>query len=119
MFQAVQRSAALVAPQKAMAAGNGLVLFVAVHKDDIPVIQMRQVLHTRQVHGSRPYIGLRERLEDAVQRAPGFTKASHCILQVQFTTEGLAQFVTETSGADTSFAPRLSKSDETDWKVWH
>ena len=89
MFQAVQRSAALVAPQKAMAAGNGLVLFVAVHKDDIPVIQMRQVLHTRRVHGSRPYIGLRERLEDAVQRAPGFTKASLAFCRCSLRQKGL------------------------------
>ena len=105
-----------------MALGPELVLFAAVHKDDIPCIHATQTLWRRLLRGDKPYIGLRERAEDAVERAEYFTKDTHKILKIIFTTAGIAHFATSTADAAHNFAPLLSKhtyKDATDWKVWH
>ena len=105
-----------------MALGPELVLLAAVHKDDILCIHATQTLWRRLLRGDKPYIGLRERAEDAVERAEYFTKDTHKILKITFTTAGIAHFTTNTTGAAFHFASSLSKhiyNDDTDWKVWH
>ena len=105
-----------------MALGPELVVFAAVHKDDIPCIQATKTLWRRFLRGDKPYIGLREGAEDAVERAEYFTKDTHKILKITFTTAGIAHFATSTADAAHNFAPLLSKhtyKDATDWKAWH
>ena len=72
------------------------------------------------------HIGLRERMEDAVDRAikveGHISKESHLILRVEFSALGFAHFGTTCQGASFQFLPALHKKSyqgATDWGVWH
>ena len=72
------------------------------------------------------HIGLRERMEDAVDRAiqveGNISKESHLILRVEFSALGVAHFGTTCQGASYQFLPALHKKSykgSTDWGVWH
>ena len=72
------------------------------------------------------HIGLRERMEDAVDRAIKVegraSKESHLILRVEFSALGFAHFGTTCQGASLQFLPALYKKSyqgATDWGVWH
>jgi hypothetical protein len=72
------------------------------------------------------HIGLRERMEDAVDRAIKVegraSKESHMILRVEFSALGFAHFGTTCQGSSLQFLPALYKKSyqgATDWGVWH
>ena len=77
--------------------------------------------------GGRPYIGLRERAADALERAQlqcsdHVGKDTHVLLEVRFTEHGVAHFMTTCAGVEQAFAPVLTKKlfygDSSDWRVW-
>ena len=72
------------------------------------------------------HIGLRQRMEDAVDRAIKVegraSKESHLILRVEFSALGFAHFGTTCQGSSLQFLPALYKKSyqgATDWGVWH
>ena len=72
------------------------------------------------------HIGLRQRAEDAVDRAIKVegraSKESHMILRVEFSALGFAHFGTTCQGSSLQFLPALYKKSyhgATDWGVWH
>ena len=73
------------------------------------------------------HIGLRERVQDALDRASycdqSVSEKTHVLLRVEFTPRGLAHYGTASAGAERFFSPFLAKrvySDKSyDWKVWH
>ena len=76
--------------------------------------------------GSAWHIGLRQRLEDAVDRETRVNascdKHSHVVLQVTFTPLGLAYYARTCAGSEGKFKPILHKMEyagHTDWQVWH
>ena len=103
-----------------------LTLYVAVHKDDCVVCESLGYVPRRYV-GGRPYIGLRERAADALERAQlqcsdHVGKDTHVLLEVRFTEHGVAHFMTTCAGVEQAFAPVLTKKlfygDSSDWRVW-
>ena len=106
---------------------DGLQVFVAVPAADYAACCFAGEVPRRCV-GGHAYIGLRERAEDALERACHWTdkpvnKDTHLLLRVHFTAHGVAHYCTGTSSAEHSFSPVLTKKlfwkDPTDWKVWH
>jgi hypothetical protein len=72
------------------------------------------------------HIGLRQRLEDAIDRAVkvdgACDKSSHAVLEVTFTPLGLAHYTTTFANKENYYKPILNKVqywDEQDWQVWH
>ena len=72
------------------------------------------------------WIGLRQHVDDAVQRAQhlerGVSRKTHLVLEITFTSLGIAYYCTQCTGAAYGFAPILEKKifkDGTDWGVWH
>ena len=106
---------------------DGLHLFLAVHAKDFEACcNMGEV--PRRYVGNRPYVGLREIAEDALQRAiigshEPVNKHTHMLLRVHFTPHGLAHYCTCITSAEHWFSPLLTKKlfpgDPTDWRVWH
>ena len=71
-------------------------------------------------------IGLRENLEDAVDRTRmtdrHFDKAKHLVLEITFTPMGVAYYTMTCQGPHNKFQPMLVKQsygDVKDWKAWH
>ena len=71
-------------------------------------------------------IGLRERAEDAIERYRlnfgEIEKEKVKVLEVTFTSLGLAHFTTQTCGQENRFCSQLSKKTcgtDVDWGVWH
>ena len=108
-------------------AAPALVLYVAINKEDMPSYVATGLLPRRHV-GGRCYIGLRERPEDAFERASlslqgieSVSKSTHVVLEWRLSAAALARFVTTCAGSEHSFASVLYKqtySDTYDWKVW-
>ena len=107
-------------------AAPALVLYVAIHKDDtMPCIAAEN--RPRRYLGGRHYIGLRERQQDALERASLYSiepvsKTTHVLLEWRLSSAGLVHFGTTNASAEHRFAPMLSKniySDDNDWNVWH
>ena len=78
--------------------------------------------------GVHSYVGLRERLVGAVQRYnasfPGrVTAVTHVLLEVAFTTEGIARYCTAITNAAQRFARVRTQKTYADpprgWGVWH
>ena len=107
-------------------AAHVLVLYVSVHRDDVNACQTTGLL-PRRYAGGRNYIGLREKPEDALERASmlktdDVSKSTHALLEWRLSAAALAHFVTTCSGPENHFASMLNKktfSGTTDWKVWH
>ena len=104
-----------------------LTLFLAMPDEDCQMCNTLGKAPARLV-GRHGYIGLRERAQDALERASMVSselmdKSNHVGLRIQFTTLGLAHYMTTCAGVQHAFAPVLTKktyyNDETDWKVWH
>ena len=103
-----------------------LVLYLAVHKDDVACIKARGEVPLRLASPKKSTIGLREKMEDAVERyclAFGPTpKEQLAVLRVVFTPLGIAHFTTDNCGPSHDFQCRLSKKiwkDGVDYGVWH
>ena len=104
-------------------AASALVLFVAVHKDDKEISEINGFVARRYVGGS-DYIGLRERPQEALERAAyleeSVSKATHLLLEWHLSSEALARYVTTCAGPEHSFKPVLFKKNYSgtyDWKV--
>ena len=105
------------------AAPRSLVLYTMVSK---ACVQESVELNMLKKAEDAWHIGLRERMEDAVDRAIKVegraSKESHLILRVEFSALGFAHFGTTCQGASLQFLPALYKKSyqgATDWGVWH
>ena len=103
-----------------------LILYVAVHKEDVDAINSTRLLPRRFV-GHTIYVGFREEAAEAVKRASliaGTTasKETHALLKVLISGEALFH-LTVTSATEVHwFASMLHKrtyDGNRDWKVWH
>ena len=109
-----------------MAVKPELILYLAVHRDDVDCIKRTSEVPLRYTSPRQSTIVLREKMEDAIERYC-FTfgptpKASLVVLQVVFTPLGIAHFTTDNCGAEHDFQCRLSKkiwTDGVDYGVWH
>ena len=114
----------LAMSQPVFAAAGDLVLYKVVPKAEKDVIDAAGCL---QVPPGEWHVGLRERLEDAVERerifTPHVSKHTHLVLQVRFSPQGVALFTTRCAGEDYKFGSTLCKksygSKTWDYKVWH
>ena len=105
-----------------------LTTWTVVEKVDRPACASVDSILMRYVNPGRDYVGLRERREDAVERAV-LTSAmpvasqTHIFLKTTFSMAGVAHYATRSQGADRAFAPILVKKvyrdASYDWKVWH
>ena len=82
-------------------AAHVLVLYVAVNKEDVHFCETSGSL-PRRYAGGRHYIGLRERPEDALERASimqmePVSKITHALLEWRLSAAALAHFVTTCS----------------------
>ena len=102
--------------------------WVVVEKSQKETYELAGFVGIEDVSPGRYYIGLRERLLDAVQRAQlihgsPVTKESHILLKVKLSSEGFAHYATLALGVDYSHSPVLFKMVYKDrcagWKVWH
>ena len=105
------------------AAPRSLVLYTMVSK---ACVQESVELNMLKKAENAWHIGLRERMEDAVDRAIKVegraSKESHLILRVEFSALGFAHFGTTCQGSSLQFLPALYKKSyqgATDWGVWH
>ena len=84
-------------------AASALVLFVAVHKDDKEKSESNGFVARRYVGGC-DYIGLRERPQEALERAAyleeSVSKATHLLLEWHLSSEALARYVTTCAGPE-------------------
>ena len=109
-----------------MALGPELILYLAVHKDDVDCIKARGQVPLRYTSPKKSTIGLREKMEDVVERysfAFGPTPTEQlAVLRVVFTPLGIAHYTTDNCGPLHDFQCRLSKKiwrDGVDYGVWH
>ena len=105
-----------------------LTVWTAVAKEDRATCVAMNKVPMRYANSGGNYIGLRERREDAVERARFYstvpvTQETHILLKTKFSAAGVAHFMTQSSGAQHAYAPMLFKmvykESEYDWKVWH
>jgi len=104
-----------------------LPLYVILHKDDAQQMVDVQRLSSRHVSPSWPEIGLRQQPSEAMERFEkifGKHDPSYLVLvEVLFSAEGIAKWVTELTNQTYQFMPRLYKksfrNQEEDWGVWH
>ena len=103
-----------------------LILYVAVHKEDVDTINRTRLLPRRYV-GHKIYVGFREEAAEAVKRASlisGTTasKETHKLLKVLISGEALFHLTVTSASAEHWFASMLHKrtyDGNIDWKVWH
>ena len=103
-----------------------LILFAAVHKDDVATCDRRGML-PRRLQGNKAHVGFRERAADALERASMISstpasKDTHVLLKVCFSAEALVHFTVTPAGEEYRVAPMLQKrtyAGDTDWKAWH
>ena len=111
-----------------------LVAYTAVPKELKQVVVEAKCCRVYYVSGlGKDYVGLRERVADAVARGErvcnkSVTNETHIILKTTFTEAGFAKYATLSTDHKHNFAPQLYKKiyntprDEQeayDWKVWH
>ena len=104
-----------------------MTLFVAVNNSDFEACEAAGKLE-RRLLGDRHYIGLRETVDAAMERAKrvffpaDVNKDTYVILRLSLSAEAVARFTTAPAGVEHQFASMLHKRtycDETDWRVWH
>ena len=104
-----------------------LTLFVAVHRSDVQACAAKGKLE-RRLLGAKPYIGLRETGDAAMERAKrvflpaDVNKDTYVILRLSLSAEAVARFTAAPAGVEHQFASMLHRRtycDETDWGVWH
>ena len=90
-----------------------LYLYKCLLKTDVDRTIREGVLSVKQQGPDEGYIGLRETPEGSVERATLFhdhvDKATHCILQQEFSPQGIAYFTTQYQGPDRQFQSTLFK----------
>ena len=108
-------------------AAPALMVWTVVEKVDRPACEQMGKILARYVTPGADYVGLRERREDALERAQKFSaqpvrRETHVLLRTTFSREGFAHYATLTTGAAHAYAPTLSKktfNDTThDWKEY-
>ena len=104
----------------------GLSLYKVVGHAELPTIVAAGHLYLRGEGPEQWNIGLRENLTDAIERenivGEPVSKDTHVVLEITFTTLGVAQYTKLCQGPDYHFQPTLQKISyrgTTDWKVWH
>ena len=104
-----------------------LTLFVAVHRAAVRACEDSGKLE-RCFLGVKPYIGLRETGDAAMDRAKrvffvtDVNKGTYVILKLSLSAEAVAHFTAASAGVEHQFASMLHKRtyyDGVDWKVWH
>ena len=104
-----------------------LALFAAVHADDALACDRDQLL-PRGLLGNRDYIGFRESVPGAMERASkvfsgsAVNKSTFVVVKLSLSAEALARFTAASAGVDHQFASMLHRRtypDDSDWKVWH
>ena len=108
-------------------AAPSLALYVVPHKDDAEQMVRVQHLSSRHVSPSWPEIGLRQESDQALERFEEiFDRVDRSVLvlvEVLFSAEGIAKWVTELTNQTYQFMPRFYKksfrNQEEDWGVWH
>ena len=102
-------------------------LYIVLARADRAVVEGMQRVPLRYA-GQHPYVGLRARPSDAVRRynltfPGGVSPEAHVMLELVFTTAGLARYCTEATEEAHGFVPRLTKrvyyDGGRDWGVWH
>ena len=109
-----------------MAVKPELILYLAVHRDDVDCIRRTSEIPLRYTSPRQSTIVLREKMEDAIERYC-FTfgptpRASLVVLEILFTPLGIAYFTTQNCGAEHDWQCRLSKRfwrDIVDYGIWH
>ena len=103
-----------------------LILYLAVHRDDVDCIKSRGHVPLRFTSPKKSTIALREKMEDAVERydlAFGPTPREQlAVLRIVLGPSVIAHFTTDNCGAEHDFQCRLSKkiwTDGVDYGVWH
>ena len=105
-----------------------LVLYIIIDKIDMPSIQASGILPLRYVSAGKDYIGLRENLQDALDRfklcySVEVNPIEHIALKFTFTALGLAHYTLQFGGSSSGYASVLRKKffylPVRDWKVWH
>ena len=109
-------------------AASGLTLYLVLENSSRVECEEENVLPVAYCpHRCRNYIGLREEIDDVVERAVllgSVTAQTHVLLQIHFTELGFAHFASASLGQEHNFSTILHKrvydKDTTrDWKVWY
>ena len=109
-------------------AESGLTLFLVLQRSQQEECEAGNVVPLEFCPNRRGnYIGLREEIDDAVDRAVRWgsvTAQTHVLLKIHFTEIGFAHFVSASLGQEHNFSTTLHKQvyyeDTTrDWKVWY
>ena len=103
-----------------------LVLYLAVHRDDVECIESRGQVPLRFTSPNKFTIGLREKMEHAVERYAlsfGPTPPEQlAVLRIALTPLGIAHFTTDNCGVEHNYQCRLSKkiwTDGVDYGAWY
>ena len=109
--------------------GKVYVFFTVMPSDAKQCCELLKYYDPTMFGAGKSYIGLRESPEDAVVRAKQvyqdyFDPKTFVMLEITFTTFGIAHYTMQCAGQNFSFAPMLqkqtySKDDPQDYKDWH
>ena len=98
-----------------------LCLYKVIAVSDIPSILKKGCIYLEEWK-----IGLRENPTDALEReckiGESVSKDTHVVLEIRFSSLGVAHYTTLCQGPDYGFRSTLQKMSyrgATDWKVWH
>ena len=109
-------------------AAPALTTWTVVYKMDRAACEAADKVLARYVNPGSDYVGLRERREDALERArlvsgQPVRRETHVLLKTTFSPAGFARYATLSTGTAHAFTPVLHKkvySDTShDWQVWH
>ena len=100
-----------------------LCLYKVIAVSDIPSILKKGCIYLEEWKWK---IGLRENPTDALEReckiGGSVSKDTHVVLEIRFSSLGVAHYTTLCQGPDYGFRSTLQKMSyrgATDWKVWH
>ena len=103
-----------------------LLLYKVIAVSDIPSIQAPGCICLAEAGANQWKVGLRENLADAIERESkiggSVSKHTHLVLEIRFSSLGVAHYTTLCKGADYGFQTTLQKMSyrgDTDFKVWH
>ena len=109
-------------------AAMALVLYVIICSRDKADCELNRAIPARYVTPRKNYIGLRERVVDAVEShmkilGPVVTVDTHEGLKATCAAEGVGLLTLQFSGSENHFASTLAKvrfwDKEVDWQTWH
>ena len=108
-----------------------LTAYTVVAKVDRPACERAGMVLARYVTPSSEYVGLRQRPEDAVERARMISTSrgetvgrdTHIFLRTTFSAAGFARYALLSTDKAHKFVPMLYKkvyyNSARDWQVWH